>query len=74
MACCDNCQLYLFNWAVFLSIYYGQMACFGIAGWGLFFDDDDGVFMNKCYENYGGFMAEFPYYYLSQVSVEHPDQ
>ena len=73
MACCDNLQLYFYNWMVYLSMQMAQVGCFNLGAWGLFFDDDDGIMMNKCYESYGGYMAAFPYYYLSIVSTDHPD-
>ena len=73
MACCDCLSWYFYNWIVMYQVYMGSWACWALGLWGLFFDDDDGTFMNKCFSIWQGTKQEFPYFFLNEWSKDNPE-
>ena len=54
MALLQDFTTYLWNWFIYGNAVGSIVSCWFIGGWGLIFDDDDGLMMNTCFELWGG--------------------
>ena len=54
---------YLWNWFIYLNAVGGVTSCWIMGGWGLFWDDDDGLMMDTCFKLYNGSNVVFPVEY-----------
>ena len=63
MAIVQDFTSYLWNWFIYQNAIGSISACWMIGFWGLFFDDDDGLMMNTCFELFNGSAVTFPVEY-----------
>ena len=59
----EDLTVYLWNFYIYQSAVGSVFSCWMVGGWGLFWDDDDGLMINTCMEMYGGSMVTFPVEY-----------
>ena len=68
----EELTIYFWNWYIWTQAVGNVRDCWMVGMWGLFWDNDDGLIMQKCFDMMGGTGAQFPYSYLSsyaQVAV-----
>ena len=63
MGLIDTLTVYIWNWFVYLNASGSMFGCWFLGGWGLFWDNDDGLMINTCMELYGGSQVTFPVEY-----------
>jgi hypothetical protein len=62
--------VYFWNWFVYTVANGGLYGCWSLGGWGLFWDDDNGVLTNECLKLFGGTNVEFPVGYQGMEDAE----
>ena len=69
---CDGCDCltwWMWNYLVWGQVLATVAGCWGMGGFGIIFDDDNGIFIKKCLNTVGGgLLAGFPIYYLNPYS------
>ena len=63
----DITQWY-WNIIVWNHIVTAAMGCWKAGGWGIFFNDDDGYMMRRCYNIWDGLTVTFPVEYESEYA------
>ena len=66
----EDVTAWLWNNLVYSSALSTIGACWGVGGWGLLFDDDDGALMQKCFDMFSGRNVTFPVSYISSYAEE----
>ena len=54
---------YFFNWMVYMHSIMSMGGCWMMGGWGLFWDDDDGLMIADCLNLFSGSQVTFPVEY-----------
>ena len=59
----ENLTVWLWNYVVYGTALVSSMGCYNIGGWGLLFDNDEGLMMQMCFDIFGGSAVTFPVEY-----------
>ena len=70
MGLIEDLTTYLWNWFIWGNVVGGIFGCWMVGGWGIFWDDDDGMMMQKCLDIWGGLSVTFPVEYESVYAPE----
>ena len=60
----EDLATYAWNWVIFSKAIGTINACWIIGGWDLFWADDDGTAIERCFQQFGGAKVTFPYEYV----------
>ena len=63
MGLIENLTVWIWNWFVYYNAIGSLAGCWNIGGWGLIFDDDNGLMMDTCFKLFGGSTVELPVEY-----------
>ena len=66
----EDITTWWWNIAVWAHVMVAQMGCFYAGGWGLVFNDDDGIMMEKCFDLWDGMAFTFPVTFESSYAEE----
>ena len=50
---------YIWRWFIYGNVIASSFGCWLVGGWGLFWDDDDGLMIDRCMKMWGGSTVTF---------------
>ena len=56
----EDLTIWVWNYFIYSMAIQASMGCYVMGGWGLFFDNDNGLMMQQCFDLYGGASVTFP--------------
>ena len=60
----EDIATYWWNWAIYSKAMSSIVNCWMFGWWDLFFADDDGTAIDRCFQLLGGSKVTFPYDYV----------
>ena len=68
----EDITVYFWNWCIWTYAMANISLCWFTGGWGIFWDDDDGEWMNMCFNEVGGVNVKFPLLLQSSYAMTPP--